>query len=119
MLPGTVSAGGVVSWTVTVNDPGVEFPESSVAVQLTVVVPSGNVEPDGGEQTTVGVVSMRSDAVTENVTTAPEGPVAGTVMLPGNVSVGGVVSVTVTVKDPGVELPESSVAVQLTVVVPR
>ena len=56
MLAGTVSDGGVVSSTVTVNDPlsprgGV--PES-VTVQLTVVVPSGKVCGDGGLQLGVG-----------------------------------------------------------------
>ena len=83
--PGTFTVGGVVSWTVTVNEAPAEFPESSVAVQLTVVGPIGNRLPEGGAQTTVGLASTRSDADAENVTTAPPGPVAGAVMFPGTV----------------------------------
>ena len=98
MLPGTVTTGGVVSWTVTENEPEPVLPCASVAVQLTVVVPTGNVLPDGGEHETLGLGSTVSEAETENVTTAPDGPVAGTVMLPGTLTVGGVVSCTVTVK---------------------
>jgi hypothetical protein len=35
-----------------VNEQVVELPVWSVAVQLTVVVPTGKVEPEGGEQVT-------------------------------------------------------------------
>src|SRR5205814_984916 len=41
MFPGTVTAGGVVSWTVTVKEFMPMLPVGSVAVQVTVVVPSG------------------------------------------------------------------------------
>jgi hypothetical protein len=98
MGPGTLTVGGVVSWTVTVNEALAEFPESSVAVQVTVVGPIGNRLPEGGAQTTVGLASTRSDADAENVTTAPPGAVAGAVMFPGTVTVGGAVSCTVTEK---------------------
>ena len=49
---GTVITGGVVSsqQIVTVNVPVPEFPAASVAVHVTVVVPSGKVEPSGGWQ---------------------------------------------------------------------
>ena len=51
-LDGTNTVGGVVSaqQTVTVNVPVPEFPAASVAVHVTVVVPSGKVEPSGGWQ---------------------------------------------------------------------
>ena len=75
MSPGTLTVGGVVSLTVTVNEPAAELPESSVAVQVTVVVPSGKVLPEGGAQTTLGLGSTRSEAVAVYVTTAPDGPV--------------------------------------------
>lgn len=39
--------GGVVSRTVTVEDAKPTLPAASVAVHLTTVVPSGNVEPEG------------------------------------------------------------------------
>ena len=52
MLGGTNTVGGVVSaqQTVTVKLAVPEFPAASVAVHVTVVVPSGNVEPEDGEQ---------------------------------------------------------------------
>jgi hypothetical protein len=66
---------------------------------VTVVAPTGNVLPEGGTQLTVGFASTRSDADAENVTTAPPGPVAGTVMFAGTVTEGGAVSCTVTEKE--------------------
>jgi hypothetical protein len=45
-----LNAGGVVSRTVTMNVPLALFPRESVAVHDTVVFPTGNVPPDGGEQ---------------------------------------------------------------------
>jgi hypothetical protein len=51
MFAGTVNAGGVVSWTLIVNDEDPGVPRLSVAVQVTVVVvPSANIEPDTGAQ---------------------------------------------------------------------
>jgi hypothetical protein len=44
--------GGSVSLTVTVNEQEAVLPAASVAVQATVVVPFGKVEPEGGAQTT-------------------------------------------------------------------
>jgi hypothetical protein len=49
---GTVRTGGAVSVTVTVNDAEPVLPCVSIAVQVTVVVPSGNVEPLDGVQLT-------------------------------------------------------------------
>jgi hypothetical protein len=43
---------GVVSFTVTVKEAEPVLPWASVAVQVTVVVPSGNIEPLGGAQVT-------------------------------------------------------------------
>ena len=48
---GQVMAGGCVSLTVTVNMQPEMFPDKSVTEQVTVVVPCGNVEPEGGLQT--------------------------------------------------------------------
>jgi hypothetical protein len=48
---GQTIVGGCVSLTVTVNEQADDVrPPASVAVQLTVVGPFGNVEPDGGVQ---------------------------------------------------------------------
>lgn len=48
IVPDSVSTGGVVTLTCTVNVPLEVFPKASVAVQFTVVVPTGNVAPAGG-----------------------------------------------------------------------
>src|SRR5437016_1352101 len=100
MFAGTLTTGGVVSWTVTVNVLADEFPCASVALQVTVVAPSGKIEPDAGLQ----------------LAAAPPGPVASLVMFAGTLTTGGVVSWTVTVKLALLWLPAASVAVQLTVV---
>ena len=44
--------------TVTVNVHAAVFPLVSVAVQVTVVVPSLNVEPDGGTHTTEAIMQL-------------------------------------------------------------
>jgi hypothetical protein len=97
---GTPLKAAVGVTTVTVNDAAVEFPLESPAKQLTVVAPSGNVEPDAGEQVICGAVSTVSVEEVENETAAPFGPVASTVKLPGTVRLGLVVSRTVTLKVP-------------------
>ena len=48
MSSGTVSVGGIVSCTVTVNDSVAVLPAASVAVHSTSVLPIGNSEPEGG-----------------------------------------------------------------------
>lgn len=50
-LEGQVIVGACWSTTVTVKVQLFVLPEVSVAVQVTVVVPFGNVEPDGGLHT--------------------------------------------------------------------
>ena len=68
--------GATVSLTITLNAAVALFPESSVATQATVVVPTGNVAPDAAEQRTGTVGSTASLAVAVNDTGAPRGPVA-------------------------------------------
>jgi len=63
-----------------------------VAVQATVLTPTGNKLPEGGEHLTVGEGSTLSVALTLNVTTAPRKLVALTVMLPGSDKMGAVTS---------------------------
>jgi hypothetical protein len=99
---------------VTVKLQEAVLPEVSVAVQVTVVVPSGKVDPDGGLQTTVATPQL-SVATGAKVTTAGH---AALVMGAGQVIFGGSVSTTVTVKLHVAVLPDVSVAVQRTVVVP-
>src|SRR5262249_3827843 len=95
MLAGTVTVGAPAFCTVTVNDLLDEFPAASAALQLTVVVPFGNVEPDAGVQPKL-VTPTASVAFAVYVTAAPDAPVLGTVMLAGTVMTGAVLSATVT-----------------------
>lgn len=99
IFAGTVTVGGVVSRTVTVKDALPVLPAASVAEQFTVVVPNGNVLPEGGTQVGVIAPSTMSEALAEKLTTAPDEPVASTVIFEGTVTVGGVVSCTVIVKE--------------------
>ena len=103
--------------TVTVKEAVVGGLTPSEAVQFTVVVPTGNVEPDGGLQLTTGGLPLLSVADTEYVTTAPV-PDVVTEISAGTVNEGGSVSsnVTVTVKEDDPVFEWLSVALQVTVV---
>src|SRR5262245_30421324 len=123
MSAGTVITGGVESpgrVTLTLNDADAELLCASVAVQLTVVSPMGNVDPEAGAQFTATDPSTRSLAVGfEYVTSAPDADVASTEMSAGTPAMdGGVVSWTVILKDLLAELPCESVALHSTVVCP-
>ena len=50
MSAGHVATGDSVSLTVTLNEQVSALPEASVAIQVTVVVPTGNTEPEAGLQ---------------------------------------------------------------------
>src|SRR3990172_992694 len=84
--------GGVVSPTVTVNARAALFPDSSVAVQGTGVVPMGNRLPEPGAHVTTGAESASSLALTSNETKAPFGPVASATTSSGRSSTGALVS---------------------------
>ena len=78
-----------MSLTVTVKEQVDVFPDASVATDVTVVVPLGKVEPEAGVETTVAD-PHRSVAVTLKLTTAEHCPVVlDTVMLAGQVMLGG------------------------------
>ena len=113
MSAGRLTEGEVVSWTVTVEDAEPTLPAASLAVHVTVVIPSGKVDPEGG-QTSVTALTV-SVAVAEKVATAPLGPVASRVIgSPNIVTTGGVVSKTITMKLALALLFEESVAVYMT-----
>ena len=114
-----VMVGFWVSLTVTVKLQVLVRPTASVAVEVTVVVPFGKVDPEAGVELMVTVPGQLSVAVTVNVTTAPHVP--GSVdrtIFAGQVIVGGVTSFTRTVNEQVAVLPASSVAVHITVVPP-
>jgi hypothetical protein len=117
-LDGSVNTGGFVSCTVTVNDAVDLLPCASVDEQFTVVVPNVKMLPDAGIQITGSVMSTMSVAEVVKVATAPLVLVASNVTpAAGTVSVGAMVSCTVTVKDAVPLLLCASVEEQFTVVV--
>jgi len=88
--------------TVTLKLQDAVLPEGSVAVQVTVVVPTGKGEPDGGLQTTVA--EQLSEAVgggklTTVLVASGQVCAATAVTAAGQVIVGASVSLTVTVKE--------------------
>src|SRR2546421_10104629 len=108
-----------VSLIVTLKEHEPVFPDASVAVQFTVVLPFAKVEPEAGVQELVAPGHL-SGAVTLQVTLLfehwPLSVLAA--MLAGQVMPGFSVSLMVTVKAQEAVLPEASVAVQFTGVVP-
>ncbi len=85
MFAGTpLNIGAVVSRTVTVKLAFAVLPLGSLAEQVTVVVPSGNVDLDKGAHVTGTAWFALSLAVgVAYGTTAPFGPVASAVMFAG------------------------------------
>ena len=81
MSPGTVITGGVVSRMVMSKSCS-SVCEPNLAAHSTLVRLIGKVDPEAGEQVTVALLPFQR-AVTLNVTTRPEGPVASSVMLLG------------------------------------
>ena len=58
MSPGHVATGASVSLTVTVNEHVSALPAASEAMQVTVVAPAANVEPDAGVQVIVAPAQL-------------------------------------------------------------
>src|SRR5437899_4992258 len=71
------TVGAVVSLTVTLELQEFEFPEPSVALQETLVVPSGQVDPDAGQR--VEAILQLSLAPALMVAVAPPGPAHSTI----------------------------------------
>src|SRR5262245_40720347 len=106
-MPVMVTAGFGV--TVTVKVQLAVLPQGSVAVPVTVVSPSGKVVPGGGLKVTGTGPKHWSNAVPEKLTISQ----AIAVLLPGQVSTGGLVSVTCTVWTNVASLPQASFAVHV------
>jgi hypothetical protein len=111
MSAGRNRRGGPVV-TRTVNEPVASLKCASVALQWTVVVPVGNVDPEAGEQLTGSVPSMLSVAVAVKLTTGE-----AVTMFSGSVRTGRVVSTTTT-PNRSVVVPPASVAEHCTLVTP-
>jgi hypothetical protein len=101
--------------TVTVKLQLDVLPAASVAVDITVVLPTGKTEPDAGLLTAVALEQL-SLAVTVKLTTAPEPELALTVMLAGQLIAGAVLSMTVIVCVALAVRPTASVAVKVRVI---
>ena len=91
---GAEKISGVTLLTVTLNVPLAMFPTLSVAVAVTVVLPTANVPPLTGEYVMVGVPMLSVALAPLNVTLAPLSDVALTLTLPPTLSTGAVVSTT-------------------------
>ena len=118
IFAGQVTTGASLSLTVTVKLQLVEFPNASVAVQLTAVIPLAKALPFVGVQLTV-TPGQLSVAVAAKPTIWLHWPGAVFVArFAGQVIVGASVSLTRTVKVQVAVLPEAPVAVQVTVLVP-
>lgn len=113
-----MAVGADAGLTTTLNEDCAELVASSVAVQVTAVVPIANELPDAGTQAIVTLASTASVAVGfENVTVA-EDPPAIAVTSACDAREGAVVSETVTLNPPLVVFMAESVAEQDTAVVP-
>ena len=118
-MPPPPVGGSTPETTCTWNVAVAVLPDGSVAVQLTVVVPVANIDPEAGVHVIVTVPLLSAADGTVYVTLpelAPGGNVTRT--LAGGVIVGSSSSTTCTAKLADAVLPTESVAVQLTVVVP-
>src|SRR6185369_5365158 len=115
---GQVSVCAWLSITVTVKVQALELPLASVAMLVTVVVPTGNADPLGGVETRLVTVQL-SEALVVKVTTALHRPrlLVTTIFVEQTIS-GGWSSMTVTVNEQLLVLPASSVTTEVTVVVP-
>jgi galactitol-specific phosphotransferase system IIC component len=117
-LDGQFRAGFSASVTVTVNTQLLLLPLASVAVLVTVVVPSGNVLPLGGLLTRF-VTAQLSEVMSAKFTLRLHWPGSVvSVRFVGQISSGFSLSVTVTVNVQLLRLPLASVTVLVTVVVP-
>src|ERR1051325_740591 len=116
-LDGTLIT-SLVKSTFTSNEPPPTFSELSVAVQVTVVLPTGKSEPEAGKQLGVIAPSMSSSAVTSYFTNAPRPSVASTEKERGTFTIGLPPSNTVTAKSPVTRSPRLFEATHWTLVVP-
>src|SRR5947208_3009504 len=115
---GQLIEGSSVSLTVTVKVQLELLPEASVAVHTTLVVPFGKLDPDAGAHT-IEPPTQLSVKLAVKLTLLLHCPGAAlTVMFPGQRGTGRAVSLTVTEKLQLELLPEASVAVHTTLVVP-
>lgn len=114
--------GAVLSLIVTLKLWVVMFPAASVSVYVTTVVPTGKKLPLVCDDVIAGVPQLSVLPGVAHVTVRPHEAamaVVFEVMLPGNdVKLGAILSIILTSNDPVAVLPDGSVTVYVTVVVP-
>jgi hypothetical protein len=103
--------------TLTVKLQVIELLDVSMAVHVTVLVPVGKQKPDGGEQKLVRTTQLSVTVGPLKLTTT-HGFVLPTTMSDGQVIIGASMSCTITLKVLVLLLPDESMAVQDTVLVP-
>jgi hypothetical protein len=104
--------------TVTSKKHCAVLPAASVAVYETRERPAGKFVPEGGEAVTVGSETASETSTGSYVTGVPADDSVDACTSAGHVRVGGVVSSTMTRNVHVAVLPEASVAVAVTVVLP-
>ena len=121
-FPGQTKLGAVVSLTVMVTGHVTELLARSLTVMVTRVAPSPTKVPAAGDwvMTTDPQTSVATTSVVKSGKTTWQAAFADRVRFVAQVVMdGGVVSSTATVKVQALVLPEPSVAVQVTTLVPR
>ncbi|OSS37466.1 hypothetical protein C723_3622 [Christiangramia flava JLT2011] len=118
---GQVISGASLSVMVTSNEHSTKLSSSSVALKVTVVVPTGNTSPEAGPAICSILTSpeLSANSGMSNSTAAPQIPGSfGVTIFSGHEIEGSSPSSTVTVKLHSAVFPELSVAVNVTVVSP-
>jgi hypothetical protein len=109
---GLASSCKQTSKTVTVKEQLAVLPAASRAVQVTVVVPTANDDPEGGLQTVVAAEQLSVVFGAGKLTTVPALPGAVTAVTPaGQLIVGACVSTTVTLNEQATPAAGSHVTV--------
>jgi hypothetical protein len=96
-----------------------EFPEPSVTIHITLVIPTGYTKGALLTNPETEQLSLTTGAMSEIPITLHEPGVVLTVTGPEHVIVGLVLSVTTTLNEHVAVFPAASVAVQVTIVVPK
>ena len=115
------TTGASESVTITSKLQKLVFPAASVAVKLTVVVPTGNVSPEAGPLVCSKLTSPELSAISGSVKLIAAPHIPGSFcwfIVSGQTIVGSSLSSTVTVKLHSEVFPAASVAVKVMVVVP-
>jgi hypothetical protein len=117
-----VNTGNWLSVTVTTNEQVAVFPPASVAVKVTLVMPTGKTDPLGKpavwEITVPGQLSVATGATHDTVVPHAPGVLFTLIFTGHEVNVGAWLSVTVTVKEHTEVFPKMSEAVNVTTVAP-